>query len=484
MRTIKFFFVTSAFFLLVACERLVPESLTKSSRTASTVSSQTQIGDVELSLAFVRNEAIAMESPLNSITVKIIQDLKQEWNDSLCHSASTAEKASWNAYHKNFYHVKGCTGTFQLSPSEYDLHQRGELGARFQRNIAPGTWNFIEKVRKEITRLDEQEKAHIRQFVSDKGLDISKMITAEGDFHEPGIAKILQSIGILFSKEQLNDMGKKIAHTSKKVIDAKFPSTGFTDFAQFKVALDKNVNLAKLTSLLSSNSFKAVIRTPSNDVRQTLLKPGSSFKNQYQTGASSGGGNDLDYRFMVEQSRLNFSPDDFDSIPLSLRPKYGLLMTEEQLADDNSGSSQYGGDLWVFNLHKIKQCITWAGGDSLSAVGGILLTAASTLPDNWFYYFAPLDYVALSIPFLDGSSSTPNIKFSWNRNSALSGMNALPSRVSPNYLEVQIWCKINLDDVNSFVYTDKTLSRDEEAILRNKGIEIYDAMTPGDLKKK
>jgi hypothetical protein len=63
-------------------------------------------------------------------------------------------------------------------------------------------------------------------------------------------------------------------------------------------------------------------------------------------------------------------------------------------------------------------------------------------------------------------------------------MNALPSRVSPNYLEVQIWCKINLDDVNSFVYTDKTLSRDEEAILRNKGIEIYDAMTPGDLKKK
>jgi hypothetical protein len=188
-------------------------------------------------------------------------------------------------------------------------------------------------------------------------------------------------------------------------------------------------------------------------------------------------------RATFEACRLGKSVSDYAIIDDEVKPKYCFLRprAETGLASPDVG---YGGDSYVFKLERIRDRLTWTLGDSMDRGGGGMrrewMTGSTVAPRNWDELFAPWRDRALIAPVLGRAVETDSA-FSLKR---------CRSRVDPaaplrlgsslgwaDYVEMQIWGPLTLDDVSAFEFARKPPTGQFLQELTQRGIPIYDGRT-------
>ncbi len=157
-----------------------------------------------------------------------------------------------------------------------------------------------------------------------------------------------------------------------------------------------------------------------------------------------------------------------------------------------------GPDKYFFKLDRIRERMTMTPGDSLNRYVNYdgIWTKEVYKPESWDQIFVPWKDRNMFIPVLaeglkEGRLGLPEIVGLENQRPIDYGMQSdvvgegsmAPFRMkwSPNmdYLEVQIWGKLTLDDVAVFEYTNAPPTGEFLRELVNKGIEIRDGRKKG-----
>ncbi|MEO5969689.1 MAG: hypothetical protein ABIQ95_07150, partial [Bdellovibrionia bacterium] len=186
---------------------------------------------------------------------------------------------------------------------------------------------------------DAQEQAEVFNWVSKKNYELDKIYDENGLITTEGVQKILLDLEILVMASAStpapaahNDTPfnifritpSDIIKRQEKVLAIFFPTTGFSSWKEFEGRLEKSKKLAPVREALDKERIKLVVYSPQN-IRDPILTQG--LLNQYQTG-STRGYEGTTGRFAVERGQLNMTKQEYEEVPITDRPKYGMVLSE------------------------------------------------------------------------------------------------------------------------------------------------------------
>lgn len=225
-------------------------------------------------------------------------------------------------------------------------------------------------------------------------------------------------------------------------------------------------------------------------VRLSIARSG--FLNSYEAGDSRGS---VVGRESIEATYANMTADMWSALPAKVKPKYAAAFpkTNSNLLSSESLDSYTGTDKYYFKLERIRDRMTITPGDSLNRFKywegwGY----EPKTPIFWDQLFIPWKHRFLLIPCLaeglkEGRLGLPKLppttKYSdlgsvGNQNKIEGEGDLAPYKMkwTPNmdYLELQIWGKLTLDDVEVFEYGSSPPQGSFLKELRRRGIEIRD----------
>ena len=204
--------------------------------------------------------------------------------------------------------------------------------------------------------------------------------------------------------------------------------------------------------------------------------PKVGFHNQHVTGSSRGyRGNHG--RNAVEASHLGVELQDYEKQDNDLKPKYGWLIPK---LDSGIQRLQvhYGTDIFVLDKQKLRKRTTWTAGDSLNPASNWIpsWTSGQTMtPLHWEHTFTPWSQRALLAPLIQGYEQT-QFRPTVPTETAEVGEGApLFKRAYGNseYVELQFWGQLNLDQVKSFIFIENPPTGEFLAELLQRKIAIY-----------
>lgn len=207
--------------------------------------------------------------------------------------------------------------------------------------------------------------------------------------------------------------------------------------------------------------------------REAIAERG--FLNQFEH-RSSGGELNRPLRREVEATYSSLTVQSYDKIPIADRPKYGFLapLIGDKL-NRNSTVEGYGADTYIFKRKKLEDRTTWAPGDTVDQRyqfdhdnGQRKIPRAAR--------FLPWSHRALLIPYLGFRKKTKELSVGGGDHFI-----TLPDRrklklfvdTNTDYIELQIWGKLTLDDVESFIFTKNPPAGNFLQALIERNISIY-----------
>jgi hypothetical protein len=248
-------------------------------------------------------------------------------------------------------------------------------------------------------------------------------------------------------------------------------TSGFQNVTEIEAAAEKATGpdgsiYRQALDILQNEHYRIEIRQP-QEVRDGIAKNG--FLNLHEVGTSQGTSYD---RSHIEATYSMMDLNSYGSLPNKIKPKYGSLSPTRSSNLKPSLSLNYytGGDHYFFKLDNIRPRLTMTAGDSLNRFvywhGDI--TQRVHPVQSWDQIFWPYNLRVLLVPVLAaglkearlglpaidphpikaseygnqfdvvGSSSMSSFKMAWQPNM--------------DYIEVQIWGDLSLDDVSTFEY--------------------------------
>ncbi len=254
------------------------------------------------------------------------------------------------------------------------------------------------------------------------------------------------------------------------------------------------VSRQEMGVLLEKNSEFSWIRTKilTNDVsfamnrnvarRQGILKDG--FLNQHQV-YSSGGEYNPSMRVRMEAAYSSMSARAYKEVPSSDRPKYGYLAPRLGGGLTRNRTSQgYGADTYIFKLDRLSHRTTWVPGDSLDQFyqrAGEGSGKVSVPRGSRFLPWADRD---LLLPYLrntEGETELSLHDMGYNRIKMGNETIRLSTEPMQDYVELQYWGKLTLDDVQSFIFKDIPPQGEFLRALQQRKIEIFQAIGDKDI---
>ncbi|OFZ23610.1 MAG: hypothetical protein A2202_04600 [Bdellovibrionales bacterium RIFOXYA1_FULL_36_14] len=337
----------------------------------------------------------------------------------------------------------------------------------------------------------------INKVLSFKKIKTQKVMESELiDYYQNTFKKIEQYIPIKLGlkienihpqKLEINQKAENIISHLKNNMTGLFSTTGFKNMDEYraKVALSDQ-KLRRLNQILKDEQVEIGIDVPV-EVRQNITRIG--FHNKHTTGKSESSFFGIEERNKIE-SVLSTTPklDDYETLDDQIKPKYGYLRPHTDSSFTPTRTA-YGSDCYIFDLAKIKKRLTWTPGDSANRYVEYTFRHGEYTrngnkrnePIMWDQFFIPWDHRELISSLL--FTNFIEKKFYFERENFLYNSNIASNQAvlklsydypEADYVEVQIWGKINLDDVTKFIFKHEEPDGAflEELVKRN--IKIYD----------
>lgn len=270
---------------------------------------------------------------------------------------------------------------------------------------------------------------------------------------------------------QLAKEGAEIVSALETMTDQLFSTSGFQDLGLLKKTIIEGgkEDVKKNWGMLENEDFEFAINRPEN-ARWWIPRVG--FHNQHVTG-SSGGYKGQHGRNAVEATRLGISTAEYEAQDNNLKPKYGYLRRSAG-AGNNGGVTQYGSDIYLLKKNHLRDRTTWTAGDSLNNFAYVAQnwrSGVSGTPTAWDHLFTPWSHRILLAPFLNTDSG--NLKLYGSEAQISSSLNLQRSRSNAEYLELQYWGPIALDDVHAFIFKGTPPTGEFLKELRRRKIKVY-----------
>lgn len=225
----------------------------------------------------------------------------------------------------------------------------------------------------------------------------------------------------------------------------------------------------------------------------------NGFLNQYQSH-TSGGELDVVLRAKVEAELSGVEPGAFAAITAENRPKYGYLAPKlgSSLAR-NRAAQGYGEDIYLFKKDRLKSRTTWTSGDSLDSYNYYTNTGPQNPQGNpmpKLSHFLPWAAKDLLLARLQKDDFDPDelalqkmgysqVQIADGRLANSGNLPVLPDTFEEyveiqNYVELQFWGPLNLDDVEVFIFTKSPPSGQFLQELVKRKIQIFQHSKAGD----
>ncbi len=297
--------------------------------------------------------------------------------------------------------------------------------------------------------------------------------------------------------------------------DAKafYSTSGFKNSNEL-IEKAKSKSALNALNLLQKEELEIAMAAPSKN-RELIAEKG--FSNFRESGHSEGA---TGSREIVESDYAGMDINDYEKLDPALKPKYAYVAPKQGSGlKEPEGVASYGDDKFIFDLEKIRDQITFTVGDSLNRhylYHG--LTSESHKADSWDQRFMPWNFRELAAPAIAESvekskklgiemdtfvmtadefnaeyppqaakhfitmTTAPNDQTPVKWAPMEIGVNPpsdwsqykIPWGSSLDYIEIQIWDRINLDAVKAFEYTKTPPTGKFLAELKRRGIKIID----------
>jgi hypothetical protein len=262
----------------------------------------------------------------------------------------------------------------------------------------------------------------------------------------------------------------------EKGFEELLPTSGYNTYKEFQQAIDSHVDsIGKVAQLIRDEDIELAMHRPEN-ARWWVPKVG--FHNQHVTGSSKGYMGQKG-RNAVEAGLSRRTYDDYAEIDNDLKPKYGLLRPKTG-SDLKAKIPGYGNDVYIMDMEKVRNRLTWTPGDSLNRLNQIDQSWRSggvKEATSWDDLFIPWQYRELMSPLLSNAVENRNTLSLTTSQTIADGIELeFKNRRSGSveYLEIQIWGPLRITDVKKFIFLEKEPSGDFLQILKDNNIEIFD----------
>ncbi len=332
-----------------------------------------------------------------------------------------------------------------------------------------------------------------------------------------GVAACLaQTIGTAGPGLSAVDQAREIVRHLESVFPRFYPTSGFPSEADFLAALQKGgASVIRAQKLLENENLEPTIAT-SEEIRDSLAKGG--FMNFRSAGTSAGtSAGAVRSREVVEADYGAKSLAEYQQIDAKAKAIYGYAgPTPDSGLSPPLSVSIYGKDRFVLKMNRIRDRLTLTLGDSLNRHMNYQ-GDETHVATSWDQLFIPWKYRTLVAPALakglDDSKlglhmrtfeQSLNSIETWPPNDSrhLVQLSEDPDPAKPvlwtnadgvdfkaegslknyhvewapslDYLELQYWGPLTLDDVAVFEFTSQPPQGDFLAALRRRGIRIRD----------
>lgn len=265
-------------------------------------------------------------------------------------------------------------------------------------------------------------------------------------------------------KETLRERARRIVKSLTMMHERFFKLTDFKKTDQFKAALLADESAQNTVQNLIDQKYHFAMRRPET---ARFWTPKVGFHNQHVTQSSRGYFGNKG-RNATEASYLNLTTEKYKKFNNELKPKYGFLSdgpTTKEPRLNSKDTNWYGDDIYFFK-NEINDRVTFTLGDSLNALGAMdkygWMTGNQSQPKAWDHIFTPWKFRELIQLFMDPS----HVNFDEviiNR-----------SHSKSEYVEIQYWGPVTLDDVKAFAFTSEPPSGDFLKELQKRKIQIFD----------
>ncbi|MBC7466070.1 MAG: DUF3626 domain-containing protein [Bdellovibrio sp.] len=284
----------------------------------------------------------------------------------------------------------------------------------------------------------------------------------------------------------------KLALKNQAVEVVKVLESTFDELLKADTGLDSWSEIAKALREVDQPTTQALNAIQNDQFQFSMLRPEkgrfwidkTGFHNQFVTGSSRGALSNLG-RNGTEASYLGLERYEYEKSDSDLKPKYGYLTPlSSKVGTDRP---HYGEDRYVFKKEKVQSRVTFTLSDSLNELcyAGIAWQRGDVrTPSHWDHVFIPWARKEILAPFMGPNlvknylglvGSEPDLS-----KTVLSKLKR--SNLRSEYIELQYWGPLTLDDVDSFIFTGAAPSGDFLTSLQSRGIKIYKE-TGGRLKR-
>lgn len=292
------------------------------------------------------------------------------------------------------------------------------------------------------------------------------------------------NLAISTFKMHRNGAMTRLTKNAEKVIPDLVPkfedlfskSSGYSSYDEYLKALKKaakeNAKIESMMKLMAEGNHRFAMARPTN-ARWWIPKVG--FHNQHVSGSSLGY-NGKAGRNACEATYLSMPVEKYAQWDNDLKPKYGYLEPSPDSGLEPV-SVHYGQDIFIFKNKKVEDKITYTLGDSLNRLGDINILwpqGIAAKPEDWSFLFIPWKYKEAMVPVVAGSHEADGVF----KPTFINGLKSMPEfkleKFGQEYIELQYFGHVGLDDVERFEFKSEPPSGEFLEELKVRGIEIYD----------
>ena len=260
---------------------------------------------------------------------------------------------------------------------------------------------------------------------------------------------------------------RSLVKSQEERVDALFGTTGFASREAFETSVRAQGHGEVLDFLGNEKNWQFVMNKP--EIRRDGIAA-KGFLNQFETGTSEGRLSPQ-LRNHAESVLMGVPEATYAAFDPAMKPRYGYLRTApDASAKMGPPSRSYGPDTYVFKAEKVRDFLTYTDGDSL----GYCYVGCGGFNGKWDHSFLPWkdrELLAGSLSVGAGTvTRTPLIQLPGMQSSMVHGR---------DYVELQYWKPLNLDDVESFEFSGQAPSGQFLKDLQDHGVKIFHRLSTG-----
>jgi hypothetical protein len=293
----------------------------------------------------------------------------------------------------------------------------------------------------------------------------------------PEIRPIILSVETSGKHSEITLQANNLIERQKALLEIFFSTTGYKNYEEVVKNNNKNIDILRgLVEMIRNEEIEVAIDRPFN---ARWWMPRIGLHNQFVTGTSMGA-RTINGRIAVEATSSSHDVESYRHFDHDLKPKYGYLRAK-QSSSLKQEDGIYGEDTYILDLDKIKRRLSWTPGDSLNRMIHInpnWMGGQASEPNHWDSLFLPWDSRELMIPLLYNRYINNNeINLDGIFQAKAPGHEKL-EMLTPNseseYLEVQVWGPIRIEDIKEFIFRENPPIGDFLDKLNEHKIKIFD----------